>query len=82
MLNHDQTPYRWQDHVISPQRAAANLAATALIVLAVAAVGWLGPPGPATTPHVAVASEWTPPLAQIAKRPATPRPTAEGFGGC
>jgi hypothetical protein len=81
MLNHDQTPYRWQDYVISPRRGAANLAATALIVLAAAAIGWLGPRRPATTPHVAIASEWTPPLAQIAKRPATHRPAREPLGG-
>ena len=38
-MNDDRISYHWQDHVISPQRAAANLMATALVVLAAILVG-------------------------------------------
>ncbi len=73
-MNDARISYRWQDHVITPQRAAANLMATALVVLAVGAgvlfavVGAAVPPPPPTA-HVAV-TERTPPLSQLAKRPA------------
>jgi len=71
MLNDDPTPYRWQDHVITPRRAALNLIATALIVAVVAIAGLLVGPGPDTPPHVAAATEQTPPLPQLVKRPAS-----------
>jgi hypothetical protein len=80
MLNDDPNPYRWpyrwQDHVITPGRAAANLMAT-LVVLAVGAgltlacTGASDPPRPPAA-H-AVATERTPSLSQLAKRPALPR---------
>jgi hypothetical protein len=81
MMNDDRISYSWQDHVISPQRAAANLMATALVVLAVgasvmfAAVGAIPPPRPPTA-HAAV-TERTPPLSQLAKRPARPHATRD-----
>jgi hypothetical protein len=77
MPYHAPTPsgsYRWQDHVITPRRAAANLLATLAIAVAVsAAVLLAGPPHPATA-H-AVAAEYTPPLSQLAKPPPLPRTT-------
>jgi hypothetical protein len=82
MLKDDHPPYRWQDRVITAQRAAANLAATALIMLAIAIAGLLGSRTPATTPGIAVASERTPSLAEIAKRPAVPHAAPEALGGC
>lgn len=72
-MNDHPIPYRWQDHVITPQRTAANLMATVLIVLVLSAVGLfkavcaVDPPSPIA--HVAI-SECTPPLSQLAKRPA------------
>jgi hypothetical protein len=74
MLTIDPPSYRWQDHVIAPQHGAANLAATALIVLLVGAavmfsvVGSTPPPAPAAL----VATDRTPPLVQLAKRPIRP----------
>jgi len=71
MLNDDPNRYRWQDHVITPRRAAANLLATALVVFVVGAAVAFTHAGPSRLPtaHVAV-SECTPPLSQLAKRPA------------
>lgn len=76
MLNDDRTPYRWQDHVITPGRAATNLMATLVVLvvgaaLTLACTGATDPPHPPPA-HVAV-SERTPPLSQLAKRPALPR---------
>ena len=76
MLNDDPTPYRWQDHVITPGRAAANLMATLAVLvvgaaLTLACTGSSDPPRPPAA-HVAV-SERTPSLSQLAKRPALPR---------
>jgi hypothetical protein len=82
MMKDDRISYRWQDHVITPQRAAANLMVTALVVLAVAAgvlfagSGAAAPPRP-PTPHV-VDTRRTPPLPELAKRPVLPR-TAPDF---
>jgi hypothetical protein len=74
MLHHDPNPYRWQDHVITPRRAAANLMATVLIVLAVTAAAMLAdPPHPATA-HT-VAANRMPSLSQHTKQPAPPRGT-------
>ena len=75
---YEPAPYRWQDHVISPHRAAANLMATAAVVLvfggALAFAGIRGasdgPPDPLMA-HAAV-SERTPPLCQLVKRPGAP----------
>ena len=77
MPNVDPTPYRWQDHVISPGRAAANLMAT-LVVLTLGAGLMVATAGasPSQPPraHIAI-SESTPSLAQLAKRPARPHTT-------
>jgi hypothetical protein len=51
-------------------------------MLAIAIAGLLGSRTPATTPGIAVASERTPSLAEIAKRPAVPHTGPEGLGGC
>jgi hypothetical protein len=67
-------PYRWQDHVVTPRRAAASLMATLLVVLVVGAAVMLAHPPRAPAAH-AVATERTPPLSQLAKRPALPRVT-------
>ncbi len=67
-------PYSWQDHVVTPQRAAANLVATALIVLLVgAAVMFAVVCSTKPAPGAQVATERTPPLVQLAKRPTWPR---------
>ena len=76
-MNANPISYRWQDHVVTSQRSTMNLMATALVVLAVGAavmfsvVGSPTPPAPAA--HAA--TERTPPLAQLAKRPIRPRAT-------
>ena len=81
MLN-DPTPYRWQDHVITPRRATLNLLATASIIAVVGATGLSGGRGPGPTPHVALATEPTPSRAQHAKRPAPKHPVAEALKRC
>ena len=76
---YDPAPYRWQDHVISPRRAAGNLMATAAVVLvfggALAFACVRGPTADPTDPpsvaHAAV-TESTPPLCQLVKRPGEP----------
>ena len=73
MLNVDPSSYRWQDHVIAPQLGAASVAATALIVLLVGAAvmfSIVGSTPPAPAAHVA--TERTPSLVQLAKRPIRP----------
>jgi hypothetical protein len=82
MLNHDHTPYRWQDHVITPRHTAVSLIATTLIVIAVAGAALLNPGGSTSGPHAVVATEWTPPLAEMAKPPPTPRPAPDEPRGC
>jgi|HubBroStandDraft_5_1064220.scaffolds.fasta_scaffold526937_2 hypothetical protein len=77
MPNVASSSYRWQDHVITPGRAAANLVATLVVLtlgagLMVATAG--ASPSQPSHPHVAV-SECTPSLAQLAKRPARPHTT-------
>ena len=74
MPYHDPNPYRWQDHVVTPGRAAAGLVATVLVVLIVGAAAILAysPPGPAA--H-AVAARRMPSLSQQARQPALPRAT-------
>jgi hypothetical protein len=81
MMNDARISYRWQDHVITPQRTAANLMVTALVVLAVGAgvlfagSGGAAPPRPLTA-H-AVGTERTPPLSELARRPAPPHTTQD-----
>jgi hypothetical protein len=77
MPNVASSSYRWQDHVISPGRAAASLIATLVVVtlgagLMVATAG--AEPAQPSRAHVAI-SECTPSLAQLAKRPARPHTT-------
>jgi hypothetical protein len=69
-------PYRWQDHVLTPERSAMNLMVTALIVLAVGAAVMFSVVCSATpTPGAQAATERTPPLVQLAKRPVLPHAT-------
>jgi hypothetical protein len=70
MMNDDLTPYRWQDYVITPQRSAANLVATVLIMIVVGGAAVFGAPDPAPTPSgpAAHAPEHEPCLALIARR--------------
>jgi hypothetical protein len=83
MLYDDPPPYRWQDHVITPRRAAGSLMAT-LAVVAAGAVLMIATAGAADRPCLphtparhAVVSERTPPLSQLAKRPALPHGTRD-----
>jgi hypothetical protein len=74
---YDPAPYRWQDHVITPRRAAANLMATAALLLAFgSALAFASVHGTADPPDRPVAhaatSEGTPPLCQLVKRPRPP----------
>jgi hypothetical protein len=80
MLNDQRTPYRWQDHVIAPQRTALNLLATVLIVavVSVAGLAYRDPPAVARVPAT---SERTPSLAQSVKRPPAQH-HIERFDGC
>jgi hypothetical protein len=83
MMNDPQSSYRWQDHVISPKRAALNLLATALIVAAVTAAGLHGGRSdPAAATNVATATERTPSLAHLVKRNAAPHSRAAALPGC
>jgi hypothetical protein len=70
MMNDDLTPYRWQDHVITPQRSAANLVATVLIMIVIGGAVVFGAPDPTRAPSgpVAHATEREPCLALIARR--------------
>jgi hypothetical protein len=81
MLTDASPPYRWQDHVITPKRAASSLKATALIVaaIAVAAVSFDGHE-PAPPAHAAMTTEHTPSLAHLAKRPVSPHPQSATAG--
>jgi hypothetical protein len=71
-MNADRDRYRWQDHVITPQRATADLMATALIVLLVGAATMFVCSTTTAAPDAHAATERTPPLAQLAKRPVHP----------
>ena len=68
--------YRWQDHVVTPRRAAASLLATVLVILVVGAAAMLAysPRGPAA--H-AVAAERMPSLPQQATQPDPPHDTED-----
>jgi hypothetical protein len=72
-------PYRWQDHVVTPRRAAASLMATLFVVLVVGAAAALAysPRGPAA--H-AVAAARMPSLSQQARQPAPPHGTEDEDG--
>lgn len=67
MMNDQRTSYRWQDHVITPRRAALNLLATVLIVAVVGAAGFAAP-DPSPIAHAPIATEKTSSLAQAVKR--------------
>ena len=76
MLNAEPLSYRWQDHAIAPQHGAASLVMTALIVLLVGAAvmfSIVDSTPPEAEPAAHVATERTPPLVQLAKRPIRPR---------
>jgi hypothetical protein len=70
----DPNPYRWQDHVVTPRRAAVSLMATVLIVLLVGAAAMLAGPSRAPVAH-AVAAGDTPSPSQLARQPAPRRAT-------
>jgi hypothetical protein len=80
MKNHE---YRWQDFVISPRRAAADLIGSALVLalLAGAALAGGGPQRDhsdhATTVKTASMAEQAPTLAKSAKRRVIPRRTED-----
>ncbi len=91
MLNDQRSSYRWQDHVIAPQRAALNLLATVLIVAVVGAAGIAAGHNPAPVAahvpiHVPIQApitmEQASSLAQIVKRPPSQHTRAERFDGC
>jgi hypothetical protein len=84
MMNDQHTSYRWQDYVITPRRAALNLLATAMIVAAVGAAGLHGghDPDPAPATNIAAATESTPPLAHLVKRPAPAHSRPAQLRGC
>jgi hypothetical protein len=88
MLTDTPPPYRWQDRVIPPRRAARNLKATALIVavLVIAAVLLDGHASSSPT-HAVRATEQTPSLARLVKpailpAPESPAPEAAALKGC
>jgi hypothetical protein len=81
MMNDPETSYRWQDHVITPRRAAHNLVATALIVAAVGAAGFAGH-DPAPVAHAPIATEQASSLAQIVKRPVPSHLRTWALKGC
>jgi len=77
-MPYDPDPYRWQDHVVTPRRAAANLIAT-LVILAVGATLTLACTGnPTPTPpviaHIAAAKH-AQPLATLVRRTPQARAT-------
>jgi hypothetical protein len=83
MLTDNPPPYRWQDRVIPPRRAARNLKATALIVavLVVAAVLSGGHASSSPT-DAARATEQTPSLAHLVKPATTPAAGSAAPNGC
>ena len=82
MLHHDRTPYRWQDHVVTPRQATLNLIATALIVVVVGTAGLFSAGSPSITARVAHATERLPSLAHVVKRPASAHPKPSALPGC
>jgi hypothetical protein len=72
-MNDDLTPYRWQDHVITPQHGRASLIATALVMIVVGSGVVLAGPqrsdgsGDGRGTPVAQATEREPCLAFLAK---------------
>lgn len=81
MLTDNSSPYRWQDRVIPPRRAARNLKATALIVAALVMAAVLSGGHASSSPtHAVRATERTPSLAHLVK-PA-PLPAAGSLAGC
>jgi hypothetical protein len=84
MMNDRDLSYRWQDHVITPKRAALNLLATALIVAIVSAAGLRAgrDPDPSPATNVAATTERTPSLAHLAKRPVSTHSGLAAPKGC
>jgi hypothetical protein len=72
-MQDDLNPYRWQDHVITPQLSAANLVASALIMIVIGGAAVFAGPDPTGTAlpsagaPVARATEREPCLALIAR---------------
>ena len=70
MMNDERSSYRWQDHVMAPQRTALNLLATVLIVAVVGTASVVaGHHDPAPVTHTRIATEQASSLAQSVKRP-------------
>lgn len=71
MRTADPPSYRWQDHVLAQQHGTAGLAVTAFFVLLIGAAVMFSIVGstPRAAPAAHVATERTPPLAQLAARP-------------
>ena len=82
MLTHDRTPYRWQDHVVTPRRATLNLIATALIVAVAGSAALLGGRGPDIVTSVAAATDRPSSLAQIVKRTMSLHLKPDRLHGC
>ena len=81
MLHHDRTPYRWQDHVITPQRALTNLLVSALVLGVIGGASLADHSLPTRPVMTAQATEWTPPLAQTVKHPSLRRCAADWLSG-
>jgi len=77
-MKDDLTPYRWEDHVVTPRRAAANLVASVLIMVVAVFAGpdrTDMPSGSVASPVAAPvprATERAPCLALIARPPMPP----------
>jgi hypothetical protein len=85
MMSPHRDPYRWQDHAISPDRAVASLVSSALILVAIGGAVLLTGASPiASDPLLAAraASERTPPLAEMARRPTPLQHAREWLRGC
>jgi hypothetical protein len=70
MTNHD---YRWQDFVIRPRPAVADLIASLLVIGLLSGAALAGPshkgqPGQAALEQAALKAEQAPPLARSARR--------------
>ena len=67
-MKDDLTPYRWQDHVITPQSSAVNLVASALIMIVVGSAVVFAGPDRTDPPSGAVAGAATTPAARATER--------------
>jgi len=78
-LDPHRRPYRWQDHVVTPRRAAVSLMATVLVILVVGVAATLAysPRGPAAHAVAAVPMSSLP---QQAAQPTRPHDTEDEDG--